>query len=61
MSAVVDEHGRVTDVGVLDWPDDQNKVIVPAIEALRKWEYKPGLRNGTPVNVQIEVVVAFEP
>jgi hypothetical protein len=61
MSAVVDEHGRVTDVGVLDWPDDQNKVIVPAIQALRKWEYKPGLRNGTPVNVQIEVVVAFEP
>jgi hypothetical protein len=61
MSAVVDEHGRVTDVGVLDWPDDQNKVIVPAIRALRKWEYRPGLKDGRPVNVQIEVVVAFEP
>jgi hypothetical protein len=61
MSAVVDEHGRVTDVAVLDWPNDQNKVIVPAIRALRKWEYRPGLRNGKPVNVQIEVVVAFEP
>lgn len=61
MSVAVDEHGNVTDVNLLDWPDDRYKVVVPAIEAVKTWKYKPGKMGGKPVNVEIAVEVVFRP
>lgn len=58
MLLVIDEHGEVSDVSVLDWPHE--KIVVPAIEAVRKWEYIPGQMNGKPVKVQIKAEVSFE-
>jgi hypothetical protein len=54
MSAVVDEHGEVTDdVSVLDWPDDQSGIVIPAIQALKKWKYAPGRRLCLSTNATI--------
>jgi hypothetical protein len=61
LGIVVNEDGTVGDVTVLDWPDDQHRMVVPAIQAVKLWKYKPGSLNGTPVKVSIHVEVAFEP
>jgi hypothetical protein len=61
ISAVVDEHGNVTSVNLLDWPDDRYRIVVPVIEAVKKWKYKPGQMNGKAVNVEIPVEVVFKP
>jgi hypothetical protein len=58
MSAVIDEYGGVIDVSVIDWPS--KKIVVPAIQAVKKWKYIPGRMDGKPVKVQIEVEVSFE-
>ena len=57
MLLVIDEHGQVSDVSVLDWP--RERIVVPAIEAVRKWKYIPGKMDGRPVKVQIKAEVAF--
>jgi periplasmic protein TonB len=57
LSLVVDEHGLPTNV----------KVITPlglgldqkAIEAVEKWKFKPGMKDGKPVAVQASVEVNF--
>jgi hypothetical protein len=54
----VDEHGQVSDVSLLDWP--KQRIVMPAIQAVRKWKYIPGRMNGKPVNVQIKTEVSFE-
>jgi len=61
LSVVVDEHGDVTNVSLLDWPDDRYRVVVPAMEAVKKWKYKPGQEKGKPVNVEIPVEIVFKP
>ena len=58
MLLVIDEHGEVSDVSVLDWPHE--RIVVPAIEAVRKWKYIPGQMDGKPVKVQIKAEVSFE-
>ena len=57
LSLVVDEHGLPTQI----------KVITPlglgldakAIEAVQKWKFKPGIKDGKPVAVQASVEVNF--
>ena len=61
LSATVDEHGDVTRVSLLGWPDNRYRIVVPAIEAVKKWKYKPGQENGKPVSVEIPVEVVFRP
>lgn len=58
---VVNEEVAVGDGTVLDWPDDQDRHVVPAIEAVKRWRYKPGSLNGKPAKVSIHVEVVFEP
>lgn len=56
---VVDPQGNVTDarmVKSLGWGLDDG-----ALRAVRKWKFKPGLRNGVPVSVTILVRLDFQP
>jgi hypothetical protein len=57
---LVNEDGSVGTVGILDWPEDQFRVVVPGIQAVKKWKYKPGMKDGKPVKVSLEVEVVFE-
>ena len=57
LAAVVQPDGFVTDVTV-------SKSLHPeldeqAIAALKRWEFKPGTREGKPVAVRITIQMAF--
>jgi protein TonB len=57
LSAVVDASGKVRDIHVLRSPGlglDEK-----AIEAVSKWRFRPGLKDGRPVNVRAQVEVSF--
>jgi TonB family protein len=57
MSLVVDESGQPTNIKVirpLGLGLDQK-----AIEAVQKWRFKPGMKDGQPVAVQASVEVNF--
>ena len=57
LAIVVDTEGRARDIHVsrsLGMGLDEK-----AIEAVEKWRFKPGLRNGLPVNVRATIEVNF--
>ena len=58
LSVVVDETSRARNVkvvGALGWGLDQK-----AIDAVRKWRFRAGEKNGRPVAVQATVEVNFK-
>jgi len=56
--AIIHSDGTVGDVRILDGFDarlDENARL-----ALEKWKFRPGTRNGTPVDVEAVVKVPFK-
>jgi TonB family protein len=58
LEAVIDERGSVTTVEAVESPDPM--LTDAAIEAVRKWTYKPATLKGKPVKVHLTVTVAFK-
>lgn len=58
LQAVIDEKGIVTKVEAVESPDPM--LTDAAIEAVKKWTYKPATKKGKPVKVQLTVTVAFK-
>ena len=56
-SMVVDEHGLPKDIQVVT-PMDPS-LLENAYEAIRQYRFKPGMKNGLPVPVRIEITVDF--
>ena len=56
LSAVINKNGDVIDLEVLDGPIE---LVVSAVNAVRKWKYRPYLLMGDPVEVQTEVQVNY--
>jgi TonB family protein len=56
LEAVIDTDGSVIDVKVLRSIPLLDK---SAIEAVRRWKYRPALQQGRPVKVFFTVVVEF--
>jgi len=56
LNAVIDREGNVTDVTVLKGHPMLNNA---AIEAVKKWKYKPATQNGKAVKVYMTVAVDF--
>ncbi|MBO0910986.1 MAG: energy transducer TonB [Acidobacteria bacterium] len=57
LSMVVDEQGRAKDIRVarsLGMGLDEK-----AVEAVKKWKFAPGTRDGTPVSTEVSVEVSF--
>ena len=54
---IVEADGRVGDVRVQDSSDPAFEK--PAIEAVRKWKFEPGLRAGAPVRFRVRQRVSF--
>lgn len=58
MSAVVLANGTVReDVSVIRSLDAE--LDEQAIKALRQWEFKPGTKDGEPVNVRVNIEMSF--
>jgi TonB family protein len=54
--AMVDRQGRVEFVQPVMGPEE---LMPPAVEAVRRWTFRPGLRNGEPVHGTVVVDVPF--
>ncbi len=59
-SIVVNEDGTVGSVSILDWPADLPGIVMPAIQAVKKWKFKPGMMDGKLEKVSIKTEVVFE-
>jgi protein TonB len=59
LEIVVSETGTVTDARVIKSLDKAYGLDQAAIEAAKKWKFKPGLRNGVPVATKVELILSF--
>jgi TonB family protein len=58
LHAIIGRDGRVQSLHILSTPDAD--LAMAAVAAVRKWVYKPYIRNGIPVEVETTVIVGFE-
>jgi len=56
MQAVINKAGDVVDLEVISGPIE---LVVSAVNAVRKWKYRPYLLLGNPVEVQTQIVVNY--
>jgi TonB family protein len=59
LEAIVRPNGAVTDIKVIQSLDKDLGLDNEAIEAMKKWEFKPGTKDGKPVAVRIEAEMSF--
>jgi TonB family protein len=59
LEAVVRPDGTITDIKVTQSLDKDLGLDNQAIEAMKKWEFKPGTKDGKPVAVRIEAEMSF--
>lgn len=58
LSAVIDAKGAVTKVEPIESPDPT--LAAAAVDAVRKWTYKPATLKGKPVKVIMTITVSFK-
>jgi protein TonB len=56
LSAIIDEEGQVQNLKVLS---GHPLLIQAAVDAVRRWRYRPTILNGEPVSVSSVVTVVF--
>lgn len=57
VSCLIDEHGDVQDMKV---EKASNQAFVdPAMDALRKWKFKPAERDGARVPIRVSIPIKF--
>lgn len=59
LEGVVGVDGRISDVQVITSLDKVYGLDSKAIEAVSKWVFKPGMREGKPVPVRVTVALTF--
>lgn len=59
LSAVVLSDGKVGDVRVTESLDSIYGLDNNAVAAMKRWEFKPGTKDGKPVAVRIAVLINF--
>jgi TonB family protein len=57
LQAVINKSGDIVDLEAISGP---NELVVSAVNAVRKWKYRPYRLNGDPVTVQTQIVVNYE-
>jgi protein TonB len=57
LSCLIDEKGDVQDVSLEKASDEA--FIQPAIEAVRKWKFKPAKKDGAVVAIKVSIPVRF--
>ena len=59
LESVVRADGSVGDVRVIEPFDTQHGLDQQAVEALKRWTWKPGTKDGKPVQVAVQVQMTF--
>jgi len=59
LDVVVTSEGKVGDVAVKQSLDKIYGLDENAVKAMKQWEFKPGTKDGKPVNVRVEVRMKF--
>jgi protein TonB len=57
LDALVDEHGRVSSVKVINGPTLLHQA---ATDAIRQWKYQPATLDGKPVPMHLTVTLQFK-
>lgn len=57
ITCVIDEKGNVTEPTVEKATNDAFRQ--PALDALRKWKFKPAKKGGTPVALKVSIPIQF--
>lgn len=57
VSCLIDEKGNVTETEVQK--TSHQAFAAPAVEALKKWKFKPAKRGGTPVALRVSIPIQF--
>lgn len=57
VKCTIDEKGNVTEPVVEKASNDA--FIAPALEALRKWKFKPAKKGGTPIPLKVSIPIQF--
>lgn len=57
LKCTVDEHGNVNDVEVVK--TSHESFTQPALDALRRWKFKPARQDGNAVAVKINIPIRF--
>jgi len=60
LSVVVNDDGTVGEVKVTRSLDDKYGLDEQAVSAMKKWQFKPGTKDGKPVAVQVTVEMSFK-
>ena len=56
---VVLADGAVGDVTVTESLDTVYGLDANAVKAMKQWEFKPGMKDGKPVAVRVQVIINF--
>ena len=59
LDVVVKSDGRVGDVAVRQSLDAVYGLDENAVKAMKQWEFKPGTKDGSAVNVRVDVKMRF--
>jgi protein TonB len=57
ITCIIDEKGNVTEPTVEKATNDAFRQ--PALDALRKWKFKPAKKGGTPVALKVSIPIQF--
>jgi len=60
LSVVVNDDGTVGEVKVTKSLDDKYGLDEQAVIAMKKWQFRPGTKDGKPVAVQVTVEMSFK-
>jgi periplasmic protein TonB len=58
VSLMIDEKGNVTETSVVK--STHKELEDPAMDAVKKWRFKPAKKDGTPVSVRVSIPIKFE-
>lgn len=59
LSAVVETNGLLSNIAVLKSLDRTFGLDQAGIEAVKKWRFKPGMKDGKPVRVAVQLILEF--
>jgi TonB family protein len=59
VAAIVEEDGTVGEVRVIRSLDKEFGLDAQAVNAVKRWEFRPGQKDGEPVRVMVKIELSF--